>query len=631
MTKLLIILACITICLGSCNKILDTQPTDVYATTNFYETPAQLQQALNGTYAPLVSSRLYSAVLGFNFAASNDELLASITQNADNRGLTFTYNASFNYVAGIWQYCYIGINHANMLIDNINKPARIDSATKHIILGQALFLRGYYYFLLTMHYGKVPLILHSLPVTEISNPAAAQADVYLQIEKDMKAAEVLLAQENFTSDKLGYNEIATLTAVQAVLARVYLYWAGYPLNNTEKYKEVLTYTDKVINSGKHQLNPNYRQVFINLAKDVYDIKENIWEIGEQSAPGGTVVRNTDGKNENDIGNFVGPLSNLLATDTSSWAAVAWVRVTKKLFDAYEADPNSTATVKASYDIRRDWNCANYLWSGNPRVKTTIIGPWAMTSGKFRREYAPWTSRNNGNYGINWPVIRYSDVLLMKAEAELFVNGATNVATDAIEQVRKRAYGLMNGNVVKSITITNGGSGYTSVPTVTISGGGGSGATAVAQISGGKVTGLYLSSPGTGTAGTAYTSAPVVTITGGGGTGATATATLTTGSEYRLASAVTINTIRDERLRELNAEGLRRFDLIRWGNYVNDIKDFIAWSLSNGISNALSNTAATSGNPNGLAGLRNITDKHVLLPIPTYELNLNPALQQNRGW
>jgi hypothetical protein len=70
--------------------------------------------------------------------------------------------------------------------------------------------------------------------------------------------------------------------------------------------------------------------------------------------------------------------------------------------------------------------------------------------------------------------------------------------------------------LQAINLTNGGAGYTSAPTVALTGGGGTGATATAQIADGKVTGFTITSPGTG-----YTSAPTVALTGGAGSGATA--------------------------------------------------------------------------------------------------------------
>jgi hypothetical protein len=307
----------------------------------------------------------------------------------------------------------------------------------------------------------------------------------------------------------------------------------------------------------------------------------------------------------------------------------------------------------------------------------------MSAGKFRREYCPAIIRNSngvgGSYNINWPVIRYADVLLMRAEAENYLNGPDNAYAD-INQVRKRGYGIMNGNVVRSVVVNNQGSGYTVAPVVTITGGGGSGATGTAIIAAGKVTGIYLNSPGALAPGTYYSFAPNVligtawnagttyavgtqitnganlyTVTTAGkstitppthtsgassaavtgavftyaGVVATATASVTNGTEADLAPGLGREdfqlAIRDERMRELCFEAVRKADLIRWGNFYQDMQTFSAWAGANGAS------VAATGNPNGLQGAQNVGIRHVLLPKPTYELNLNRALIQNAGW
>lgn len=620
MKRISFILAIAALGLSSCKKFLDTKPTDTYTPVNYYTTSAQLQQALNSAYSTLMRQNLYGQVLGFNFTASNDELLSTRTTDGDARGLRFNFDATNAYVGNLYSYCYIGIGNLNELLDNINKP--VDSTNRNIIKGQALFLRGYYYFLLTMHFGDVPLVLHVPAITDVNIPQTKQADIYAQIESDMKQAETLL--QGYTLSKLGYSDVVSLDAVQAVLSRVYIYWAGFPQNNTTKYNDALTYANKVVNSGLHSLNPDYRQVFINLCQDKYDIKESIWELGSYSAAQGTNV-----KTGNDIGNFVGISSSYVASDTTSFGGAGWVYTTKKLYDIYGVDATSTVVPQSSFDIRRDWNCASYYYTGSPRAKKAYNLVWENYSGKFNRSYCPLISKANGIYGINWPVIRYSDVLLMKAEAENQVNGPTAAAYDAINQVRRRGYGILNGNVVKSIKITFGGTGYTTAPTVTFTGGGGSGATGTAVISNGVVTGISLTNPGNlTTVGPYYTSAPTIVISGGGGTGAMATATITAATDADLASGLSKSdfqlAIRDERMKELNAEGLRRFDLIRWGNYVNDIQNFAVYAAANGVQ-------ASNANPNGYQGLLNITQKNVLLPIPVYELNLDHALVQNPGW
>lgn len=82
--------------------------------------------------------------------------------------------------------------------------------------------------------------------------------------------------------------------------------------------------------------------------------------------------------------------------------------------------------------------------------------------------------------------------------------------------------------VSALNLTNAGSGYTSAPTVAITGGGGTGATATAIVSAGAVTGFNITNPGSG-----YTSAPTVALTGGAGTGAAATAVVNDEVDFTL--------------------------------------------------------------------------------------------------
>jgi len=617
--------------LSSCKKFLETEPTDFYTPTNYYNTEDQLQQSLNSAYGNLMRGDLYALALSTYYETA-DELLSNRGADGDARGLRYTYNSSTAAVGGIWRYCYVGINNVNQLLENINKPAMSETRRKQI-KGQSLFLRAYYYWILTTHFQKAPLLLKSPGISDGDIPAASPADIYAQMEIDLKEAETLL--QGYTAASLGYNDVVTLTAVQAMLARVYLYWAGYPINDTAKYSECVSYCAKVMSSGLHALNPDYKQVFINLMQDKYDVKENILEWGSAGAGAGVAI-----KGGNSIGNFVGITSTRVNFDLTSYGAAGWLYITRNLFDAYEVDGASTTTPKTSFDQRRDWNCANYIFNATAttRTKTMITNPWLMPSGKFRREYSPQEWRNSGsaegNYGINWPVLRYADVLLMYAEAANQLGdpsqvpaGGTITAYEAINMVRKRGYGIMNGNLVKSIVVTNGGSGYTVPPVVTITGGGGTGAMATAQIASGRVTGIYITSPGTIVGGGYFTSAPTVTIAAPNTAGvtATATATITNGDEANLAPGLGVSdfqlAIRDERLREFNAEGLRKNDITRWGNFYQDMVNFRVYCENNGAS----------ASPNGLIAAQNVAARNVVLPIPNYELSLNRALTQNPGW
>ncbi len=168
--------------------------------------------------------------------------------------------------------------------------------------------------------------------------------------------------------------------------------------------------------------------------------------------------------------------------------------------------------------------------------------------------------------INVPVLRYTDVLMMYAEA--LMNGSAGPGGRSGEhrefQVRRRSWSAG----IKSFTITSGGSGYTTAPTVTISGNGGASAKAV--IKNGAVTGIVLDRDPSGItyalAGK-YTTAPTVTISGDG-SGAQATAEIFKPEDADVKPAFTASKeafrrfIQDERMREFNFENMRRADLVR---------------------------------------------------------------------
>jgi hypothetical protein len=192
-------------------------------------------------------------------------------------------------------------------------------------------------------------------------------------------------------------------------------------------------------------------------------------------------------------------------------------------------------------------------------------------------------------------------------------------------VRRRGFGkAIHGENLIQINVVNGGSGYnaSNPPTINIIGGGGSGATAIPTIASGRITLIRVTGRGK-----FYTSTPTITITGGVGTGATATAVLTSPSDANIPAADYSTKdnfrayIRDERSRELCFEGLRTGDLIRWGNFIEEMR----------AAGTEINQIAVSGYKfESRAGL-NVTEKDFFFPIPINELTLNRALTQNPGW
>lgn len=624
--------------LQSCKKLLETSPTDFISPGEFFSSKENLNAALTGVYSTLKNNALYGDNYQHLITATTDELVYATSGNVPK---VPWYNATSAdaQVASVWATLYTGIDRANVVLDNLNTPTNITDDEKRHIEGEAKFLRAYYYFMLTQWYGDVPLRIKSTQSPgETNMPFTPSKAVYDWVIDEMVTAEGLLNDQKATA--FDYTERLTQTAVQAVLARVCLYAAGEPVNDSRRYADAAKWAREVINSGLHKLNPDYTQVFKLQCKDLYDAayKESIWEVGfqvnsgtpEQSSPGQVRVgipTGSDVAGKNDGRLFVYP----------------------RLYRTYESFAFTTATnaaSDASPDQRRDWCVAPFKYSGGnattPPAENAVAYNLYYTRypGKWRRseENAPRIATQSPT---NYPVIRYADVLLMLAEAENELNeGPTPEAINLVNQVRARAYGKLNGSrIITGITVTNQGTGYTTPPAVTITGTGGTGATAIAEISGGSVTSIRITNPGKG-----YPANTTVTIAGTGG----ASASVILNGDGELSAAQTagekafLKAIQDERLMELNGEFLRKQDLKRWGLLQSTIKQMGVEVISGSSDLKPDGTpvvpaAKTPFAPSNVTvthytnPANNISDKDYRFAIPQKELLYNDQAKQNPGY
>lgn len=531
----------------SCHDILDTVATDFSNPEISFETPEQLERALVAIYDALYThygtSWLYRYGIEADEALYRGKELTGIHMNS--------YNASEPMVRSIYSGLFLGVTRSNLLIENVDNNPKIDVNLRNKLKGEALFLRAQYNFMLVQMFGGVPLMVKNANSPEtVHVPRASVQEMYDQIIED------LLIAEEYVSDikTLGYGGRVNKSAVRGYLARVYLHMAGTQLNDKTKYAESEKWSSKIIDEGYHQLNPNYSDVFVNYSSDKYDPKESIFEIEYWGNRAGGYVETSQN------GAVNGPPS----ANPETGVAVGGLYGNKFVNDLYKDG-----------DLRRGWNIVNFSYNptGPNGAKTFVPSTrqiYERAAGKFRREYevvfpraAQWTPQN-------YPLMRYSDVLLMYAEANNEINGPTSEAINAVNLVRRRAWAV---NGIKSFQITNGGSGYLKAPKVEVNGDS-TVAIAVVDSVTHKVVEIQLTlNDKFGKNYGKYASSPTIKITGGGGSGATVTATLFNIEEADLsldeiASKESFrNAIQNERAKELCYEGLRKFDLIRWGIYV----------------------------------------------------------------
>lgn len=426
----------LVVLITSCAK-LDTEPTDMATSLSYFSNEAEVDYALNGVYDKI----------GSNYIFGGGDCLSTLFDTTDQFWISssqsvgvYDYTASEIRVSRVWKDLYEGIERANILLKNIHK-AEMDESAKNVVIGEAKFLRAFYYFMLVQNFGAIPLKTEPTPTAnDVFYERTNASEVYDFIYTEMVEAESLVNPITNYS----YAERVTKSAVQGILARVSLYRAGFPnrKDRTEEqikeyYADALFWAEEVINSGLHDLNPDYAQVFINLIQDKYETKESIFEIGHFTDGASGVFGTAE---TGDLGNNNGIPQQLTEYGFSG----AQFRLQPKLFKAFEYNDQYQ-------DIRRDWCIADYLFvrNSNPPEKEYWIdvdgdayeNPNRLVYrriGKFRREYELQKDKIKNYNSTNNPLLRFSDVLLMASEAENELNGPTPKAYQYLNRVRQRA-------------------------------------------------------------------------------------------------------------------------------------------------------------------------------------------------
>lgn len=432
MKNLRYILMLLMVC-TSCN-FLDTETYDYLNEDNIYNDEKSCLAGLAGIYDMLGSNGCYGQMLWADLDAGTDILVYNRQFGKDYIN---TYNYNFNNtdpsLKASWIAIYEGINRANDYIDAVSsRPDEVcgGTAQKAMLLGEAKALRAVYYMNLVAFWGEVPL--RTAATKDLSAQLlkkAPQSDIYAQIISDLEAAEAgcLKASEHNTPGRISQS------AARALLARAYMWQAGWPVDGGT-WDKALEYARKVRDSKLHKLYPasggenGYRAYFINMCSNRYDldVRESLMEV--EFYGNGQGQTNETGR----VGLYMGVTQQKVSDDVPYTYGL--YDATKYLFRLYE--PN---------DARLWWNVADYKYvekDGKVTEEPRTDAEKRLEDGnaaKWRAKYIPERPLSRNNSSINFPVIRYADVLLMIAECANEVNhGPTQEAVDAINLVRKRA-------------------------------------------------------------------------------------------------------------------------------------------------------------------------------------------------
>ena len=463
-TAKILVLVFLLVVSFSCSDSLDLKPPATWTPDNFYKNESEVNFALAGIYGQL---RGYNA-LGENLLMMDygtDEGYATKGFTESYPVNIYNHNSTTAEVIDSWQMLYAAINNANNFIRNIKPETFEDVDDYNRYIGEAKFLRGFIYFLLTSWWNEVPLRLEPTLDTSSNHVAPASVEeIYLQIIDDLTFAAENLPDAFDDSYEIGH---ANKMAAHALIAKTYLKAAGYPaqlieLNGKDPYVAAKAHCLTIIES-EHDLNPSYRDLFLNYIQNKYDLKESIFELVFSN--GVDLGINLSGR----LGNFNGLLYKPSPRTETPYGDPEISP--SPLFNTLYQDELNLDLVT---DIRKNWNVPQI--SLNANTGNIIAQTSALTSGygvgKFRRwdleiqdetlSYAENIAASNVDSpgfivleeasplnavstSINLPVVRYADVLLLYAEAENELNGPTSDAFVQLNKVRRRA-GLLDVDV-----------------------------------------------------------------------------------------------------------------------------------------------------------------------------------------
>lgn len=436
--KVIIYLALSATVFASCGKWLREDGPLTNRVEDFFTSAQTAVQVVNAAYVPLMweYQGTYYPEFFFGDVISDDALKGgqNISDMADVYDLeNFKAIANNNMVLQYYRAQYQGIARANLALEQI--PVMKDDGTLTIdlrnrLIGEASFLRAYYYFRLVRMFGGVPLVKAPIYSSEDwKQPRADVDDIYGLIESDLTTAKTYLPlKSQYPDSEMGR---ATQGAALAMLMKTYLYRADWHRNNggtdSEKY---------------YQLAKGAGDAFMSTQVSEYGLCENYadnFTLGGENGPESVFEIQYMSESMSDYGEGNGFSRGTFVTvlqrsRSSHFSATGWGfnHPSQNLYQEFESgDPRREASILVPTDEQiTSPNDEIYLGNRNLCVKRSI-----MEDG----DYVVLEDAHHSRSPINYVTIRLADVYLLYAEAAYRTND-NPTAEIYLEKVRARARG-----------------------------------------------------------------------------------------------------------------------------------------------------------------------------------------------
>lgn len=461
----------------SCDDLLEEKSHMEIDKNEFMNNAQEAEQVLLGTYRALVTNGCYGYHLSLLFNISTDLAQCEGSSTERFRAIpTNFFNQTHAEIETTWADLYFAVYTANDFLSGIQKHLDSysveDRKLAEIYMGEARALRALCYFELVRWWGHVPLLKtpeDSLKPADTYEQADPK-DVYAFIEEDLKYAIDVLPWWDEDPRKAPEYRLTKASAA-GLLTRVYATWAGFPLKDESKWAEAAKMAELVIKSNKHSLLPEYRDVWNNTCNGIWAPKESLIEVSfysptyvGQSSPAGRIGKwnGVKGRNKagiNNAGNwkvlypFMRKWMNWQISKGGSYEKPIDLRYELSIADYMYSNGDKNYYTKISKD-KEPIDRKTYFnmpdgapedISDDPKVQGQIndlkFACQIFTPRKWDTgEYVKDGLVNNDYSNINWYIMRYSDLLLLYAEAVNESQGPTASAVEALNRVRRRGFG-----------------------------------------------------------------------------------------------------------------------------------------------------------------------------------------------
>jgi hypothetical protein len=399
----IIIIALISIVFTGCeDELLELTPISENTTDNFYKSESDFNSALNAAYNGLQGLN----DIGWKMKEVRSDNAWTKRPDGGFDIDNFQLATSNVFIAEYWEIAYNAIFMSNIILDKI-ADADITEERISQIIGEAKFIRALVYFDLVRFFGDVPLVTNVLKLSESFDvPRAPKADVYTQIIADLIDATSLSSSNENNADK----GRVTSAAAYGLLGKVYL-----TIGDFGKANDAL---DIVISNPNYDLLPTFEEVF---SVENENGLEDVFSIQYSNGTG----------NGNGFNYLYGP--KVEGADILVGVGQATIRPTAELMRVFEDGDTRKMKTYSPYTV-------------NPINSDTI------TDAYFRKFLSTDLLRDGGQ---NWPVLRYADILLMKAEVLNEQNDLPG-AIDQLNLVRSRAFDGDTDKLYKLIDVSDKG-------------------------------------------------------------------------------------------------------------------------------------------------------------------------------